>query len=156
MAYPATGSPVQAFVDGLRTLLTGDATLMALITGVHGHVPEGSRQDYPFVVLGRRSATGDIGAMQVAGNRIAIQVDVFHGRNPDAATNVIGPGPVHAILSRISVLLERQAVTVTGYTLIVGSVTREFEEVFDEPDEDAPEQRVYHGVARWAAEVHES
>ncbi len=156
MSYPATGSPAQAFVTGVRSILTGDATLMALVTGVYGHVSEAAKVAYPYLVLSRRSRSGEAGAMQTAGSMVTVQLDVWHGRNPTATTNTVGPATVHAVLQRASVLLERRPVTVTGFQLIDGSVTCEFEEVFDEPDDDAPEQRLYHGVQRWVAEVHDA
>jgi hypothetical protein len=155
VSYPATGSPTQAVATAIRGTLTGDATLVALVAGVYGHLPAG-RVDYPFIVVGRRSATDEAGAMQVAGSMVSVQIDVFHGKNATATTNTLGPGPVHEILSRIYVLLQRRDVTVTGFALIGGSMTRELEDVFDEPDDDAPEQRIYHGVQRWLCEVHEA
>lgn len=147
MAYPVTGSPVTAFADGVRTLLQADATLTALVTGVYGHLSEAARTAYPYVVLGRRSRAGDAGAMQTAGSVVTLQLDVW--------SDAKGPYPVQQILSRIVVLLERRPVTVTGFTVIEGSVTCEFEEIDDEPDEDTPGARLYHGVQRWQAEIHD-
>lgn len=148
MSYPVVGSPTEAFTDGVRTVLKADTTLLGLVSGVFDQLPETERTTYPYVVLGRRSRTGDTGAMGVAGSRVALQVDVW--------SDAKGPHQTHTILSRIARLLERQAVTVTSYTLIQGSVTCEFEDVFDEPDEDKPGSTLYHGVQRWAAEIHES
>lgn len=155
MSYPTTGSPTQAVAAAIRSTLTGDATLMALVTGVFGHLSETERSAYPFVVVGRRSATDDAGAMQVAGSMVTVQVDVFHGNNPTATSNTLGPATVHQVLSRIYVLLQRRDVTVSGFDLLVGSMTREYEDVADEPDEDAPDQRIYHGIQRWTCEVHD-
>lgn len=154
MPFIVTGSPTQAFVNGVRTVLQADATLGALVTAIVGHVSESQRTAYPYVVLGRRSRT-PAGPMHVAGSSVSVQIDVFHGRNDTATTNTLGPGPVHTILSRISDLLERQAVTVSGFDLVEGSVTCDFEEVIDEPDADKPDSRIYHGVQRWIGEVHE-
>ncbi len=155
MPFPSTGSPVGAVAAGIRARLVADATLMALVSGVYGHVSEHARVSYPFLVIGQRTGTGDAGAMQTSGSGVTVQIDCFNGRNPDAATNVLGPGPVHAVQSRVYTLLERHAIAVTGYALIEGSLHREFEDVTDEPDEDAGDQRVYHGVQRWSCEVHD-
>lgn len=146
-----TGSPVQAFVDGVRTVLLADATLTALLsstTAIYGYVSEAARTDLPYLVIGTRTRTTEPGAMQKAGSRVTLQVDGWSDHK--------GPSEMHSILSRVAAVLERTAVTVTGFTLITGSVTCEFETVFDEEDTDAPEQRLYHGVQRWTAEIHES
>jgi hypothetical protein len=140
------GSPVQAFVDALRTALLADATLTALLstaTAVYGYVPEAARTAYPYLVLGHRTADRDGGAMQVAGGKVTVQLDGWSSHR--------GASEMQAILSRVSVVLERQTVTVTGFTLIQNSLTCELEGVFEEPDEDAPERRLYHGVQRWTA-----
>lgn len=142
-----TGSPTQAVVDGLKTALEADATLMALVTGVYGHLPAG-RTTYPYVVLGRRSRQNDSGAMQRPGGTVSVQLDVWSSHK--------GASEALAILSRIVAVLERQDITVTGFALVGGSLTCEFEDVFDEPDEDSPEQVLYHGVQRWTCEVHEA
>ena len=156
MPVTVTGAPTQAVVTGIRTVLAADATLIALVTGIYGHVSEASRTIYPYIVLGRRSRTTESGAMHTPGSTVTVQIDVWHGRNDTATSNVLGPGPVHTILSRIAVLLTHVDVTVTGYTLISGSLICELEEVFDEPDPDSPDRRLYHGVQRWQAEVHET
>lgn len=146
MPFPVVGDPVEPFVDGVRAILTADATLSALVSGVHDHVPESSRQPEPYIVLGRRTRQNTTGALQVAGNVVTLQVDAW--------SKAKGPHTVHTILSRVAVLLERQPVAVAGYELVAGSVTCEYGEVFDEPDEDQPGARLYHGVQRWVAEIH--
>jgi hypothetical protein len=150
MAYPVSGSPVTAFVDAIRTLLLADATLTGLLsspTAIYGHLSEAERTAYPYVVLGRRSRTNDAGAMSVAGSMMSLQVDVWSDHK--------GPFEAQSICSRIARLLERASLAVTGFDYVTGSLTCEMEEVFDEPDEDSPDRRVYHGVQRWAAELHE-
>jgi hypothetical protein len=148
MPYPATGDPTVAFVDAVKTRLTADATLMALITGVFSHLSEAARTNYPYVVLGQRHHAGDAGAMQTPGGHVSLQIDTW--------SNAKGPFQASNIQSRIYVLLERVALTVTGFVLVEGSLTREFAEVFDEPDEDSPDRLLYHGVQRWVAEIHQS
>lgn len=142
-----TGSPVQAVVDGVKAALTADTTLMARVTGVYGHLPSG-RTAYPYVVLGRRSRQNDSGAMQTVGGHVSVQIDVWSAH--------LGASETHSILSDIARVLERRAIAVSGYSLVGGSLTCELEDVFDEPDEDSPERRLYHGVQRWTCEVHEA
>jgi hypothetical protein len=144
----ATGSPVLAFVDGVKAALDADATLTALVTGIYGYVPEAARTAFPYLVLGQRSRTTDAGAMQKAGSRVSLQIDGWSDHK--------GASEMHAILSRVAAVLERTDVTVTGFTLVSHSLTCEMEDVIEEPDEDAPERRLYHGVQRWVAEIHES
>ena len=40
--------------------------------------------------------------------------------------------------------------------MVGGSLTCEMSEVFDEVDEDKPDDRLYHGVQRWTADVEEA
>lgn len=151
-----TGSPTQAFVDAIRSILVADTqakqgseALMALVTGVYGHLPEAARTAYPYVVLGQRSRDGDTGAMQTAGSNVRLQLDVW--------SDAKGPYTTHRILSRIAHLLERRSrLTVSGFMYLVGSLTCEFEDCSDEPDEDNPDVRLYHGIQRWTAEIHEN
>jgi len=140
------GSPIQAVVDGIKTALDADATLGALVTGIYGYVPASTRATFPYLVLGRRSRANDSGAMQHQGGHVTVQFDVWSDHK--------GPSETHTILSRVAWLLERAAVTVSGYEFVQGSLTCEFEEVFDEPDADSPERVLMHGVQRWVCEVH--
>jgi hypothetical protein len=147
VSFTVTGSPTQALVDAVKTALDADATLGALVNGIFGHLSESARTAYPYVVLGRRSRLNDTGAMQIAGSHVSLQIDVWSAHK--------GASEAHGILSRIVVLLERANLTVTGFDLIQGSLSCEFEDVFDEPDLDKPDARLYHGVQRWTAEIHE-
>jgi len=142
-----SGSPVQAVVDGVKARLDADATLAGLVTGIYGYVPAASRATLPYLVLGRRGRGTDGGAMQTAGGRVSLQLDVWSDHK--------GPSQVHAILSRVAWVLERAAITVRGYALVQGSLTCEAEEVFDEPDGDSPERVLVHGVQRWLCDVHD-
>lgn len=142
------GSPMTAAVDALRSVLLADASLCGLLAttaSVYGHVPEASRAAYPYVVLGRRSREED-GPMGASGGRLSIQIDVF--------SDAKGPFQAQAIQSRIVAVLERRPLDVAGYEPMVGSLTCAYEEVYDEPDEDKPGARLYHGVQRWEIVVH--
>lgn len=148
MAYPVLGSPLTALVDAVKPVLDADTTLSGLVTGVYGHVPEAARTAYPYVVLGRRVRDNTGGAMQVAGGRVTLQIDVWDDQK--------GPARLQSVLSAIARLLERRRnFVVSGYAVMDGSLTCEYEDVFDEPDEDKPGAKVYHGVQRWAVDIHE-
>lgn len=140
------GDPTLAFIDAVRATLIGDTTLMNLVNAVVGKLSEAARTPVPYLVLGHRHHAGDSGAMQKEGGHVSVQIDGW-------ATT---PAAMHAIHSRVYVLLQRTNLNVSGYTLVQGSLTREFADVDEEPDEDMPEKRLYHGVQQWICEVHES
>lgn len=146
MGFAVTADPIVAFVDAVKAKLGADATFMAMVTGVYGQLPAAARTLYPYVVLGRRTSTPG-GAMQLAGNQVSLQIDVW--------SDAKGPATVSLICSRIYAVLERQPLILSGFSLVEGSMTREFQEVFDEPDADSRDQVLYHGVQRWVADVHE-
>jgi hypothetical protein len=144
-----TGSPISAFADALRTLLRDDATLVALCPTIVDHLSGAQRTTYPYLVLGERQDANDGGAMQRPGGRVSIQLDVW--------SDAKGPYPAQQILSRVRALCERSATfTVDGFTALERSLHCEFETIFDEPDEDSPDRRLYHGLQRWAVEIHET
>lgn len=145
--FTVTADPTVAFVDAVKSRLSSDTTLSALVTGIYGHLSEAARTSYPYVVLGRRSVPEDAGAMGLPGSMVTLQIDVW--------SDAKGPYVATHICSRIYTVLERQPLTVTTFDCLDGSMRREFQEVFDEPDEDSPEKRLYHGVQRWSAEIHE-
>ena len=147
--FTVTADPTVAFVDAVKSRLTADATLMALVTGVYGHLSEAARTAYPYLVLGRRTS-GDIiggGAMGLGGNTATLQIDGW--------SDAKGPFAMSAIASRVYVLLERQTPAMAGFAWVMNSLTREMQEIFDEPDEDKPGARLYRMVQRWTAEIHE-
>lgn len=146
--FTVTADPTVAFVDAFKTVLSADTGLTTLVTGIYGHLSEAARIAYPYVVLGQRTRLNDAGAMQIAGSQLALQVDVWSDDK--------GPFAASRILSRIYVLLERRPLVVPGFLCLPGSLTCELSEIFDEPDEDKPGSRLYHGVQRWVAEIHES
>jgi len=74
----------------------------------------------------------------------------------DCWSDHMGASEAHAILSAVTRVLERRTLAVSPYTMVVGSLTCEMEDVFDEPDEDKPDARLYHGVQRWVAEIHDA
>lgn len=146
------GSPVTAFVDALTARLLADTALAGLVSiRIYGRVPEAARATFPYVQLGNRTRDNSSGTMGKPGGLLTVQLDCWGG----VGTNK-GPYEVQNILSQIARVLERQTLNVSGYAMVANSLTCEFEDVFEEPDADAPEQRLYHGLQRWVAEVHES
>ena len=146
--FVVTGSPLLPFVDAFKAALKADAALMAVIEGVFGHLKETARQAYPYIVLGRRTKAGDEGPMGLAGGRFTMQLDGW--------SNHQGASEMHVMLGHVFRVMERRALVVSGFDLIRGSLTCEYEDVFDEPDPDTPTRTLYHGVQRWACEIHET
>jgi hypothetical protein len=147
MAFVVTGSPVQGVVDAMKTALTGDATLMAILTTVTGHVVEQARPTYPYLVLGRRGRGADAGAFGIAGTTVSVELDWW--------SNHRGPYEAQTIGGHLSRILQRAALAVPGFDVVAGSLTCEFEDIYEEPDDDMPNQKLYRGVQRWTAEIHE-
>lgn len=144
-----TGSPVTAFADAFRTALVADTTLMALITGVYGALPKAAATTLPYLSIGRTSDDGSTGAMQVAGGIVSLQLDGW--------SDATGPYAMETILSRVKRVMERRPFfRVVGFAVLDGSLHCEMSEIFDEPDEDKPDARLYHGVQRWTCEIHEA
>jgi len=143
-----TADPTVAFVDAVKARLEADTPLAALVTGVYGHVSEAARVAYPYLVLGRRTSDSSSGAMGIAGGRVTLQIDGWSAAK--------GPNQISAIGSRVYAVLYRHTLAVTGFALVQGSLDREMQEVFDEPDEDKPGNRLYRLVQRWSAEIHEA
>lgn len=143
-----SGSPVQPFVDAFKAALEADTALMALIEGVYGHLRESEATAYPYLVLGRRSRT-PAGPMGLAGNQVSMQLDGWSDHS--------GASEMHAMLGHVSRVMERRMnFRVSGYDVLRGSLTCEYEDVFDEPDTDTPTKTLYHGLQRWTCEIHES
>lgn len=145
--FTVTGSPVVPFVDAVKAALVADVALMGLITGVYGGTSRADPTVLPYVQLGRRAAMGDGFAMQKAGADVSLQIDVWSEKNGAYEASRIA-GEVRRVLARTPLVL-------VGFTLILGSVTCEMEEVFEEPDADMPDRALYHAVQRWQASLEE-
>lgn len=147
--FIVTGEPTQAVLDAVGARLKADTALTALVGGrVYGHVTEAARATLPYLVLGRTSLNRDSGAMQLPGARVTLTIDGW--------SDYKGPYEMNRILSCVSALFERQPIRVAGFAVVDGSMTCELSTVFDEPDDDAPQKRLYHGVQRWVLDVHEA
>lgn len=149
--FTVTGSPTQAFIDAFKARCEADTTLMAIIEGVFGHLDETERTPYPYVVFGQEQLDGNdsnAGAMGLGGGKVVLELNGWSDHP--------GKSEMRAILSRIRLLFERQTLRVTGFVMMAGSLTCEFEDIDDEPDEDAPEQRLYRGMQRWSCVIDEA
>lgn len=96
-----------ALQKAIHARLTGDATLMALVTGVHDHVPQDAA--YPYVTIG------------------ADAVGAFTGKTFDGATHALelhvwsrarGRREAKEIVERLRVLLDGAALTLDGHVLV--------------------------------------
>lgn len=145
--FTVSADPTVAFVDAVKTKLSADSVLVAMVTGIYGHLSEAARTNYPYIVLARRESA-PAGAMQLAGSEVTLFVDVW--------SDAKGPFTVTSICSRVYAVLERQPLSVGGFVITVGSMTRVAQTIFDEPDADDPNQLLYHGVQQWTAIVEET
>lgn len=144
-----TGSPLLPFADAVLGRLTPDATLIALMpNGIKTALPRGARVLYPYGLIGREQLNDRAFAMQLEGGEGALFIDVWSDKN--------GPGEAQQILSRIRALLQRQTLTMAGFTMIAGSLTCRDEQVFREFDADMPERTLYHGIQEWVADLEEA
>ena len=149
MPFLATGTAIEAFVDALIAYLRADATLVALVTGIYGHVPEAARTAFPYVRLSSPSFDQqDFGGMGVGGGRLTLEVDAW--------SNAKGPHAIRVIMARIKVLLMRADLVVVGHHMAGGSLVTTDDRDFDEPDPDMPEQRLYRGHQTWEALIEEA
>lgn len=148
--FTITADPTVAFVDAIKTRLSADATLADMVTGIYGHVSEAARVAYPYLVLARRTSSELVGGgpMGLGANQVSLQIDGWSDGK--------GPYAISAIASRVYVVLERWTPALPGFEMVQGSLKRELQEVFDEPDEDKPNARLYRMVQRWTAEIHEA
>ena len=120
--------PVQAAV---YARLTGDATLMALITGVFDFVLD----DYPYIVIGEATEVPD-NRHGGFGRQTVITLHVW--------TQSEGHGPGLAIADRVTELLDHQPLTITGLDHIA---TRfEFSQTLTDPE---PPGNIRHVVLRY-------
>ena len=146
--FLATGNAQEAVVDAVVAALKGDTALMALVTGVYGHVPRAARASHPYVRVSQPALDQDAhGGMGVGGGRVSFSVDVW--------SNAKGPHRTREILARLLVGLERRDLVLVGFDLAGGSLHCTESIVFDEPDPDMPEETLYHGHQEWEALVEE-
>lgn len=114
-------TPFGAVQEAIYGVLSGDATLGALITGVFDHVPEGTA--YPYVVIGEALETPDDSHDRTGRHT----VETLHIWSDHRGFSQLG-----AIAARVVALLDHQPLTVAGHHHVV---TRyEFGQQLNDPD----------------------
>ena len=147
--FLATGNAQEAVIDAVVPALKADSQLMALVTGVYGHVPRAARASHPYVRVSQPLLNQDAhGGMGIGGGRVTFAVDVW--------SNAKGPHAVRQILARLLVVLERRDLVPVGFHLAGGSLHCTESVVRDEPDPDMPEETLYRGHQTWDALVDEA
>lgn len=121
--------------QSIYTRLTGDATLMADITGVYDHVPEGTQ--FPYVTIGAATAIPR-GAHDRYGRRTTETLHVWSAHN--------GWSEAYDIVGHLIRLLELQPLTATGHAVV--SVRLEQTVSMIDPDAD-----LRHIAVRFAIET---
>jgi hypothetical protein len=118
MPLPVTPlGPIQAAV---YDLLTGDAALMGLVTGVWDEVPEGTA--YPYVVIGEALEQPE-GAHDRFGRQTVITLHVWTDTRGFTATT--------QITARLVALLDHQPLTIAGHHHV--STRYEFSQTLRDP-----------------------
>lgn len=119
--------PIQ---EAIYDTLTGDATLLSLVTGVFDFVPE--NQDYPYVVIGEGTSV-DWSTYQHFGEENTATIHIFSRYN--------GMLEMTDIMSQINALLVFQPLTITDYENV--GIWYDFGNVFIE------DHLTRHGVMRF-------
>ena len=130
-------SAERAVQAALYTALTGNATYMALVTGLYdGEAPQGTA--YPYTVIGEWTEV-DEGQMSSNGWGLTVTLHDW--------STYAGRKECQQIREARDAVLHRQRLTVPGFAPVY--IYREFAEVFVErPDADQP---IRHGVTRYRA-----
>ncbi|MFG2683163.1 DUF3168 domain-containing protein [Streptomyces sp. NPDC048392] len=130
MTAPSTMGPVQ---EALYGALTGDATLMALISGVYDFVPETA--PFPYIKIGEATEVPD-NSHGHFGRQTVVTLHVW--------TRARGHSKGQEIGARVTALLDHQPLTVEGQHHVV---TRfEFSQTLTDPE---PPGDIRHLVLRY-------
>lgn len=117
--------------------LTGDSTLMSLVTNrIYDHVPQGAA--FPYLAIGDDTLT-DWSTFARLGQQATVTLHAWSREK--------GRKEVKAILSQVDTVLNRQELTLSGFTFV--ACVREFEETFLDAD-----GITYHGVQRYRVMAH--
>ena len=119
--------------EAIYTALTGDAPLMATITGVHDHVPQGAA--FPYVTVGESTAR-DWGAAGVSGIETTLVMHVWSRKR--------GHKEVKQVLAEIHRILHDADLTMPGHVLVW--LRYGFSQTIAGKD-----GATYHGIARYNA-----
>ena len=117
--------------------LTGDSTLMALITGVHDHLPQGAA--FPYVTIAESTARA-WGVVGVVGIEATLTLHVW--------SRVRGRKEFKQIMAEMHRILHDADLTVTGHALIW--LRFDFAETILDDD-----GATYHGITRFRALTNE-
>lgn len=132
MANTDVLAPLQT---ALYQRLTGDTALMADVTGVYDHVPEGA--GFPYLVLGEATATPQ-GALDRYGRRSTVTLHVWSAYR--------GYFEALGVVDHLLRLLERQPLAVSGHATV--AVRHEQTVTMRDPDAD-----LRHVAVRFAVET---
>lgn len=119
--------------QAVYTALTGDVTLMAMVTGVHDHVPQGAA--FPYITIGESTAIG-WSVVGVSGIETTLVLHVWSRKR--------GHKEVKQILAEIHRVLHDAALTVPGHALVW--LRYGFSQTSLDPD-----GATYHGIAHYDA-----
>ena len=122
--------------QAIYTALTGDATLMAMIQGVHDHVPQGAA--FPYVTVGEATAR-DWSAVGLNGIEATLILNVW--------SRARGRKEAKQIMAEMHRILDDANLAVSGHALV--DLRFEFSETMLDPD-----GLTYHGVTRYRAKTH--
>ena len=117
--------------------LTGDGALMAMITGVHDHVPQ--ETVFPYVTIGEGTAL-DWRTGGVLGVEVTLMFHVWSRER--------GRREVKLIMTEIRRILDGANLTVPGHVLVWMRFS------FSEATRD-PDGLTYHGITKFHAVTHE-
>ena len=149
MPFLATGNAMEATLDAVIPVLRGDAQLVSLLgssSKVYTKVPEAQRTTHPYIRLSDPTLSDDFGGMGTGGGKVTFELDTWGSK----------PHTVHQVLARAAVVLERATLTLIGHVMAGNSLHCTESRVFDEPDQDKPDDLLYHGHQAWEALVDEA
>ena len=106
------GTALWPIQKAIYTTLSGDATLMALATGVFDEVP--GDQPYPYIVVGEGTES-PLECMSNYGNEDTVNVHIYDSAGP-LSDHAGWKKSVNDILSRMDTLLHYQDLTLEGFT----------------------------------------
>lgn len=148
MAYTVTGSPLGPFADAVLTALLDDSNLTDIVADrIVASAKTLTRTVYPYIVGGRRDLYPGSVAMQLEGGQASLWLDFWSELN--------GPDEVQRMMARARASLSRRSLTVTGFSMMGGSLVCEEELVIPDFDPDMPQKSLYHGVQKWVADLEE-
>ena len=124
--------------QAIHTALTGDAPLMAMITGVHDHVPQDTA--FPYVTIGALTAR-EWGAAGVEGVETTLMLHAWSRSR--------GRKETKQIVAEVHRIMHDANLTVTGHELV--NLRFELTQTFLDPD-----GITHHGVTRFRAVTHQA